>query len=474
MYQGNQRIPHNSRMNSNHPLPLSIVVLAAGQGKRMKSALPKVLHPIAGKAMLAHVLDAADRLHPTETCIVYGHGGDQVRAALADRTHLKWAKQEPQLGTGHAVLQAMPQIGASGVTLILYGDVPLIGHETLNTLIETAKQSKVAWLTQHVANPAGLGRMVRDASGNVTAIVEHKDATDEQRKITEINTGFVACPTNLLAKWLPTLGSQNAQGEYYLTDILAMAVAEGIPVKTSQPGNAWEVTGINSQDQLAALEREYQAVQAGRLMAAGVMLADPARIDIRGTLSCATEVSIDINCLFEGNVRLASGVRIGANCILRNCTIEAGAEILPYTFIDGAIVGAGARIGPYARLRPDTKIAADVHIGNFVEVKASEFGKGSKANHLTYVGDTTVGERVNIGAGTITCNYDGANKHRTVIEDGVHIGSDVQLVAPVTIGKGADIAAGTTVWKDVQPGGLTLNAKTQLTRPEWKRPQKKK
>jgi bifunctional UDP-N-acetylglucosamine pyrophosphorylase/glucosamine-1-phosphate N-acetyltransferase len=440
----------------------------------MKSALPKVLHPMAGKPMLARVLETARRLAPTKTCVVYGHGGDQVRAAFADQTSLSWAVQEPQLGTGHAVLQAMPQVDPDGVTLILYGDVPLISTETLGRLVDIARHGRLAWLTQTVEDPSGLGRILRSPGGRVTAIVEDKDANPAQRSIREINTGFVACPTRLLAKWLPKLGSQNAQGEYYLTDILAMAVDEGVGVETAHPQAAWEVIGVNSKDQLAALEREFQRELARRLMSDGVMLADPARIDIRGNLVCDTEVAIDINCIFEGDVSLAQGVRIGAHCILRNCSIGADAEVLPYTFIDGAIIGSGARIGPYARIRPATTLGADVHIGNFVEVKASEFGPGSKANHLSYVGDTTVGQKVNIGAGTITCNYDGANKHRTVIEDGVHIGSDVQLVAPVTIGKGADVAAGTTVWRDVAPGGLTYNAKQQISKPEWVRPQKKK
>ncbi len=460
-------------MQSSHHPPISVVVLAAGQGKRMKSALPKVLHPIGGKAMLARVLETARQVRPAKICVVYGHGGDRVRAALADQPDLSWAKQEPQLGTGHAVLQAMPYIEPDGVTLILYGDVPLISSATLERLIHIARQNRLAWLTQTVADPTGLGRMLRTADGRVTAIVEDKDATPAQRVVTEINTGFVACPTPLLASWLPKLGSQNAQGEYYLTDILAMAVAEGVTVETTQPKSAWEVVGVNSKNQLAALEREFQTERANRLMDDGVMLADPARIDVRGDLVCGTDVAIDVSCIFEGAVSLAEGVRVGAHCILRDCSVGAGAEILPYTFIDGATIGTNARIGPYARIRPATRLGADVHIGNFVEVKASEFGQGSKANHLSYVGDTSVGRNVNIGAGTITCNYDGANKHRTVIEDGVHIGSDVQLVAPVTIGKGADVAAGTTVWKDVAPGGLTLNAKQQLTRPEWQRPKKK-
>ncbi len=452
---------------------LNIVVLAAGQGKRMKSALPKVLHAIAGKSMLAHVLAVASELSPDHISVVYGHGGDQVRDAFAGE-QLTWAKQEPQLGTGHAVLQAMPQLPNEGVTLIVYGDVPLITAPTLSALIASARRNHLAWLTQIVGNASGLGRIERDTNGNVLAIVEDKDATAAQLEIREINTGFVACPTHLLAKWLPLLSNKNAQGEYYLTDVLAMAVAEGVTVDTPHPAHDWEVVGVNSRDQLAQLERAFQQQTAQRLMMHGVSLADPARIDVRGHLSCDADVSIDVNCIFEGTVHLATGVRVGANCILRNCWVGANTEILPFTDIDGATIGASARIGPYARIRPGTTLADDVHLGNFVEVKASEIGMGSKANHLSYIGDTTVGSKVNIGAGTIVCNYDGANKHRSVIGDGVHIGSDVQLVAPVTIGKGADIAAGTTVWKDVPPGGLTLNAKTQITKPDWKRPQKKK
>ena len=453
---------------------LNIVILAAGQGKRMKSSLPKVLQPIAGKAMLAHIISTSKELSPDRVCVVYGHGGDQVRAAFP-AANLAWAKQDPQLGTGHAVMQAVPQLLSGGVTLISYGDVPLIAKETLATLVASASQAKLAWLTQSVVNPAGLGRILRDTDGSVRAIIEDKDATAEQRQIGEINTGFVACPTDWLIQWLPRLGNRNAQGEYYLTDILAMAVAEGVSIETPHPAYDWEVFGVNSKDQLAQLERAWQRQLAERLMYTGVTLIDPARIDIRGELSCGTDVSIDVNCVFEGAVHLADNAKVGANCVLRDCTIGAGSEILPFSFVDGATIGAAARIGPYARIRPGTTLADDVHIGNFVEIKASAFAAGSKANHLTYIGDTDVGSRVNIGAGTITCNYDGANKHRTVIEDGVHIGSDVQLVAPVTIGKGADIGAGTTVWKDVPAGeGLTLNPKSQVYKSDWKRPIKKK
>jgi bifunctional UDP-N-acetylglucosamine pyrophosphorylase / glucosamine-1-phosphate N-acetyltransferase len=457
--------------------PLSVVILAAGQGKRMKSTLPKVLHPLAGRAMLSRVLDAANSLKPRRICVVHGHGGDQVLAHVktyaANNDHFVSAKQEPQLGTGHAVLQAMPQLPLEGVTLVLYADVPLISHETLQALTKSAAEGKLAWLTQKVADPKGLGRMIRDKAGKLLAIIEDKDATPAQREITEINTGFLACPTAWLAKWLPTLGNKNAQGEYYLTDILALAVNESCEVVTHAPLKAWETTGVNSRDQLAALERIYQRDIAERLMVDGVTLADPTRIDVRGTLVCAQDVDIDISCIFEGKVALAQNVKIGANCILRDCTIATGAEILPYSFIDGATIGDGARIGPYARIRPGTTLANDVHIGNFVEVKASDIGVGSKANHLSYIGDTTIGRNVNVGAGTITCNYDGANKHRTVIEDNVHVGSDVQLVAPVTIREGTTIAAGTTVWKDTNANELTMNAKTQISKTGYVRPAKK-
>ncbi len=438
----------------------------------MKSSLPKVLHAIAGRPMLAHVLAAAEALNPNLICIVGGFGGEQVQTAFAEKK-ISWAKQEPQLGTGHAVLQALPGLPKTGITLVLYGDVPLIQVETLTHLVATAGQNKLAWLTMPVADPSGFGRIVRDTQGKVREIVEDKDATPAQREIREINTGFLACPTEWLHKWLPNLRNNNAQGEYYLTDILAMAVKENIAVETCPPQTDWEIAGVNSKDQLASLERKYQLEIARRLMNDGVTLADPARLDVRGTLTCDRETSIDVNCIFEGTVHLGVNVKVGAHCILRDCTLGAGTEILPYSFIDGAVIGEGARIGPYARIRPGTSLASQVHVGNFVEVKASEIGEGSKANHLSYIGDTTVGKNVNIGAGTITCNYDGANKHRTHIEDNVHIGSDVQLVAPVTIGQGGTVAAGTTVWKNTPPGELTLNEKTQIVKPGWKRPRKK-
>lgn len=456
---------------------LSVVVLAAGQGKRMKSALPKVLHPLAGKPMLAHVFAAAAQLFPDKIYVVYGHGGEAVRAAFMDQP-LVWIKQDPQLGTGHAVLQALPQLPSAGITLVLYGDVPLIRASTLAKLVAVAHQNTLAWLTMTVANPEGLGRILRNhqrqaddaGKGQVIGIIEDKDATDAERTIHEINTGFLACPTVLLKKWLPQLDNRNAQGEYYLTDILALAVAEGCAVQTLSPHAEFEIAGVNSKEQLAQLERVFQREKAEHLMSAGVLLIDPARLDVRGELTTAEDVTIDVNCIFEGTVHLDARTKIGANCILRNCKIGAGTEILPFSFIDGAEIGQHARIGPYARIRPDTTLADGVHIGNFVEIKASSVGTGSKANHLSYVGDATVGENVNIGAGTITCNYDGANKHRTVIQDNVHIGSDVQLVAPVVVGKGATIAAGTTVWKDAAAGELTLNPKIQATRPDWTRP----
>ena len=439
----------------------------------MKSATPKVLHPVAGRPMLSHVLHAAQKLSPTEICIVYGHGGETVREAVADK-QLKWAKQDPPKGTGHAVLQALPLIAKDGITLVLYGDVPLISSATLARLVASASQNRLAWLTMRVKNPAGLGRVVRDSSGKIRAIVEHKDASAEQRLIDEINTGFLACPTAWLEKWLPAVLTNNAQGEYYLTDILAMAVEESCPVETCSPESEHEVMGINSKDQLAEVERIAQRQTALGLMASGVTLVDPGRIDVRGELTCGTDVSIDINTIFEGRVHLGSNAKIGANCILRDCSVGEGTEILPFTFVDGATIGRACRIGPYARIRPGTSLGEEVHIGNFVEIKASNVGAGSKANHLSYIGDATIGERVNIGAGTITCNYDGANKHQTTIEDNVHIGSDVQLIAPVTIGKGADIGAGTTIWKDVPAGTLTINEKKQVTKLGWKRPTKHK
>ena len=457
---------------------MNVVILAAGQGKRMHSDLPKVLHPLAGKALLGHVIDAARAIGAERICVVYGHGGEQVRTAL-DAPDITWALQEPQLGTGHAVLQAMPALSAaasrpaSGGTLVLYGDVPLIRASTLRRLIEAAGANSLALLTAHLDNPRGYGRIVR-VGGEVQRIVEEKDADDTERAIREINTGILVAPTAALARWLPTLGNRNVQGEYYLTDIVALAVADGMPIVTAHPDAAWETEGVNSKLQLAELERVHQRNVAARLMEAGVTLADPARIDVRGELVCGRDVGIDVNCVFEGRVELADRVLIGANCVLKNCRIGSGARLAPFCHIEDAIVGPDDIIGPYARLRPGTELGRDVHIGNFVEVKNSTIADHSKANHLAYVGDATIGSRVNVGAGTITCNYDGANKFRTVIEDDAFIGSDTQLVAPVTVGRGATLGAGTTLTRNAPPDQLTVSRAKQVSIAGWKRPVKQK
>ncbi|MCK6404376.1 MAG: bifunctional UDP-N-acetylglucosamine diphosphorylase/glucosamine-1-phosphate N-acetyltransferase GlmU [Rhodocyclaceae bacterium] len=449
---------------------MNVVILAAGQGKRMHSNLPKVLHPIAGKALVRHVIDTARSLLPARLCLVYGHGGAAVRAALPD-ADLAWALQEPQLGTGHAVQQALPLLEGDGVTLVLYGDVPLTRPETLRRLLAAAKDG-LAVLTVALEDPTGYGRIVRDGAGRVTRIVEQKDASDEEIKIREINTGIMAIPTRRLAGWLANLSNDNAQGEYYLTDVIAAAVAEGVPVNTAHPDGEWEVLGVNSKVQLAQLERILQGRIAGDLLEAGVRLADPARLDVRGELVCGRDVVIDVNCVFEGRVELADAVEIGPNCVLKNVRIGPGARIAAFSHLEEASVGPDCIVGPYARLRPGTELAAEVHIGNFVEVKNSKIAAQSKANHLAYVGDARVGERVNIGAGTITCNYDGANKHLTVIEDDAFIGSDTQLVAPVTVGRGATLGAGTTLTKDAPPDTLTVSRAKQISVSSWQRPVK--
>jgi bifunctional UDP-N-acetylglucosamine pyrophosphorylase/glucosamine-1-phosphate N-acetyltransferase len=451
---------------------LQVVILAAGQGKRMRSDLPKVLQPLAGRPLLAHVVETARQLSPARLCVVVGHGGSAVRDRLA-APDIAWAEQSPQLGTGHAVMQAMPHLGPDGVVLVLYGDVPLISPETLRELTRAAGDGKLALLTQVLSDPKGYGRVVRDAAGRVARIVEEKDASEAERAIREVNTGIVAIPRARLPRWLERLRNDNAQGEYYLTDVIGAAVSDGVPVEVRHPAAAHECLGVNSKRELAALERLFQMNEAGKLLEAGVTLADPARFDVRGTLQCGRDVSIDVGCIFEGRVVLGEGVQVAAHCILRDVEVGAGTQIRPFTLVEEARIGAQARIGPYARIRPGTELGDEVHVGNFVEVKASRIGRASKANHLAYVGDTTVGSDVNIGAGTITCNYDGARKHRTVIEDDVHIGSDVQLIAPVTVGRGATIAAGATITKDVPPGGLTLTQKKQVTKPDWQRPRKK-
>ena len=452
---------------------MNVVILAAGMGKRMRSDLPKVLHPIAGRPMLACVLDVASSLSPRRIVVVHGHGADAVRAAFADPA-IGWALQSPQLGTGHAVMQALPLLDDTVPTLVLYGDVPLTRGDTLRRLLAAAGSHALGLLTVDLADPTGYGRIVRNEHGEVQAIVEHKDASEAQRALRESNTGILVAPTPALRRWLAGLSNHNAQGEYYLTDIVAMAVAEGMPVATAQPDAVWETLGVNSKAQLAELERIHQRNQAEDLMDAGVGLADPARIDIRGSLTVGRDCFIDINCVFEGQVELGDRVRIGAHCVLKNMKIASGTEVLPMCHLEGAQVGADSRIGPFARLRPGTVLGEHNHVGNFVEMKNTQMAAHSKANHLAYVGDATVGARVNIGAGTITCNYDGVNKHRTVIEDDAFIGSDTQLVAPITVGRGATLGAGTTLTRDAPADQLTVSRARQVSVPGWKRPQKLK
>ncbi|MBI1174127.1 MAG: UDP-N-acetylglucosamine diphosphorylase/glucosamine-1-phosphate N-acetyltransferase [Sideroxydans sp.] len=452
--------------------PLNIVILAAGKGTRMYSDKPKVLHHLAGRPLLQHVLDCATQLQPRQVCVVYGHGGEAVPQAMSQYS-AQFVLQEPQLGTGHAVQQAMPHLDDGSHTLVLYGDVPLMQHATLHQMQHAAGNGLVL-LTVNLENPVGYGRIVRDAEGDVQRIVEEKDATPEEREISEVNTGILLAPTRELRAWLAKLQNNNAQGEYYLTDIVAMAVEQGLAVHTAQPAHAWEVEGINSKTQLAKLERTWQQVQAAHLLAQGVTLADPARIDIRGSLACGRDVEIDVGCIFEGDVNLGDNVRVGAYSVIRNATIAAGTRIAPYSHIDSSQVGANCHIGPFSRLRPGSKLADEVHIGNFVEVKNSEIAAGSKANHLSYIGDSTVGSKVNIGAGTITANYDGANKHRTVIGDNASTGANSVLIAPVTVGQGATLGAATVLRKDAPENQLTITAGRQQTVPGWKRPEKKK
>ncbi len=450
---------------------MNIVILAAGMGKRMQSELPKVLHPLGGKPLLAHVIDTARTLSPTRLCIIYGHGGDRVPETFkAD--DLTFVKQEPQLGTGHAVMQAAPHLAESVPSLVLFGDVPLTSAASMRRLLAAAGQEKLAILTVHLPDPVGYGRIVRE-NGAIRRIVEQKDASETEQTIREVNTGIMVIPTARLKQWLATLSNNNAQKEYYLTDIVAQAVAEGTEVVSVQSDEVWETLGINSKRQLAELERIFQRNTAFSLMEQGVTLADPARVDVRGTLTCGRDVSIDVGCIFEGQVTLADGVSVSAHCVIKDADIKAGAQIRPFCHIDGAIVGAASIIGPYARLRPGASLGEDVHIGNFVEIKNSQIAAHSKANHLAYVGDSTVGSRVNIGAGAITCNYDGANKHQTIIEDDAFIGTNVELVAPIRVGKGATIGAGTTLTRDAPAGSLTVTRAKPTTREDWKRPEKK-
>ena len=453
-------------------MPLSIVILAAGQGKRMKSDLPKVLQPLAGQPILAHVLDAARGLHAQAVHVVYGHGGDQVRAALASEP-VEWVLQAEQLGTGHAVAQAMPAIPDDHDVLILYGDVPLVQRATLERLLEQASERSIGVLTVVLADPTGYGRVVRDAAGNVVRIVEQKDANTKERAIGEINTGLMAVPARHLRKWLAALKNDNTQGEYYLTDIIVMAVRDGLRINAVIAPTEMEVLGVNDKVQLAQLEGALRAERAKQLMLEGVTLADPARIDIRGRVAVGRDVFIDVNAVLVGEVVLGDRVRIGPNCYLKDCRIEADTELHPNCVVDRAVIGARNSIGPFARIRPDSLLHEDVHIGNFVEVKKSEIGAGSKANHLTYLGDATVGRKVNVGAGTVTVNYDGVNKWRTEIGDGAFVGSGSMLVAPLKVGQNANTGAGSTITKDVPEGKLTLARARQVTIEGWTRPKKK-
>ena len=466
--------------------PVDVVIMAAGKGTRMKSKCPKVLHQLAGRALLQHVLDTAAQLSARQVIVITGHGATEVEAAIAISTGaagqfvINFVRQEPQLGTGHAVQQAVPLLRDDGVVVVLSGDVPLTQADTLVQLIAACSDERLALLTIDFADPTGYGRIVRRGDV-VQAIVEQKDATPAQREIKEVYSGIMALPARQLKKWLAQLDNKNAQGEYYLTDIVKFAVADGVPVVAHKIADAAQVAGVNSPVQLAELERAYQRRVALALMEQGVRLADPARLDVRGVLTCAQDVVIDVNCVFEGQVSLGEGVRIGANCLIKNASIAAGAVIHPFTYIEGGKpdskdaveVGAGALVGPFARLRPGARLGAEVHIGNFVEVKNSSLAKGAKANHLAYLGDATVGERVNFGAGSITANYDGANKHRTIIEADVHVGSNCVLIAPLTIGAGGTVGGGSTLTKDTPPLALSVARARQISIPNWKRPAKK-
>ncbi|MCF8159551.1 MAG: bifunctional UDP-N-acetylglucosamine diphosphorylase/glucosamine-1-phosphate N-acetyltransferase GlmU [Polaromonas sp.] len=469
---------HNTK-----PHPLDVVIMAAGKGTRMKSKLPKVLHQLAGRALVQHVVDTAAALSARQVTVITGHGADEVESALKAGKHggfvLNFVRQEPQLGTGHAVQQTVPVLQDDGVVVVLSGDVPLTQADTLRQLIAASAGTQLALLTIDFADPTGYGRIVRSGEA-VQAIVEQKDATPAQLAITEVYSGIMAVPATHLKRWLARLDNHNAQGEYYLTQIVAFAVADEVPVVAHKITDAVQVAGVNSPVQLAELERAYQQRLALQLMEQGVRLADPARLDVRGQLQCAQDVSIDVNCVFEGEVTLGEGVRVGANCVIKNASIAAGAVIHPFTHIEGGKpgskdaveVGPGALIGPFARLRPGARLGAEVHIGNFVEVKNSTLAKGSKANHLAYLGDATVGERVNYGAGSITANYDGAFKHRTIIEADAHIGSNCVLIAPVTIGAGGTVGGGSTLTKDTAPLALTVARGRQISIPNWKRPSK--
>lgn len=451
--------------------PLHVIILAAGAGKRMKSALPKVLQPIAGRPMLAHVIDTARQLQPEAIHVVYGHGGEAVRQALADQPDLRWAEQSQQLGTGHAVLQAMPEVPDAATVLVLYGDVPLIRGETLRHLL--SQPGRLAVLVAEVADPTGYGRIVRNAEGKVGAIVEQKDATDEQRSIRTINTGIITAESTALRRWLSQLSNANAQGEYYLTDIFAAAAGDYTPAEMAFVQDPQDAEGANDPWQLAQLERAWQLREVRALCAQGARVLDPSRLDIRGTVTVGSDVQIDVNVILEGRVVLGDGVSIGAFTRLKDVTLAAGTVVKPHCDLDGVISEGAADIGPFARLRPGTVLAEGVHIGNFVETKKVVLGAGSKANHLTYLGDAVIGSKVNIGAGTITCNYDGVNKSQTTIGDRAFIGSNSSLVAPVVIGEGAMVAAGSVITRGAPADKLTVARARQETIDGWKRPTKK-
>jgi len=453
-------------------MPLSVVILAAGQGKRMKSDLPKVLQPLAGRPLLSHVLACARELAADDIHVVYGHGGERVRDALPD-ADIQWVLQDRQLGTGHAVMQAAPAIPDDHTVLVLYGDVPLARAATLRELLGRATERTLAVLSVRLTDPTGYGRVLRDRTGSVYRIVEEQDATRKEQAVNEANTGLLAVQARPLKGWLKRLSNDNAQGEYYLTDIVGLAVRDGFKIEAVVAATAAEVLGVNDKLQLAEVEAEHRRRRAEELMRAGVTVVDPARLDVRGTVSCGRDVFIDANVLFEGVVKLGHRVRIGPNVVIRDCEIGDDTVIHPNCVLEQGVVGRGCSIGPFARLRPNNRLADGVHIGNFVELKNSQVGEGSKANHLTYLGDTDVGSNVNVGAGTVTCNYDGANKHRTTIGDGAFIGSGAMLVAPVTVGEQATIGAGSTITRDAPAGQLTLERSKQQTLEGWKRPQKK-
>ncbi|MDJ0807373.1 MAG: bifunctional UDP-N-acetylglucosamine diphosphorylase/glucosamine-1-phosphate N-acetyltransferase GlmU [Gammaproteobacteria bacterium] len=452
-------------------MKLGVLILAAGEGTRMRSRLPKVLHDLAGKPLLSHVINSARDFSPDEITVVYGHAGEQVRAQL-DADDIDWCEQKERLGTGHAVIQALPYLQKVDQVVILYGDVPLISKTTLDAMLVELHQTELVLLTVNLEDPTGYGRIVRDDANLVHAIVEHKDANEFQLEINEINTGIIAVDRTKLEAWLSKINNKNSQGEYYLTDIITLAVKDGVQIGVVHPDEKEEVMGINDRQQLAYLERHYQSKMASRLMAAGVTLADPARLDIRGHLKVGRDVTLDCNVILEGDVEIADGVKVGPNVLIRNSVIHEDVEILANSVIEDAEIGVSSRIGPFARIRPESRLADHVHIGNFVEIKKSQVASGSKVNHLSYIGDSEIGSKVNIGAGTITCNYDGANKHKTFIGDDAFIGSDTQLVAPVKVGRGATIGAGSTITRDTPKDKLTLSRSKQISVEGWQRPVK--